>query len=82
VHRQAAVPGGDIEVRLDTCDGELLATLPLESATNGTSTLTASLPPREGVHALCFAVAASKLDPIWGIDHVRLIPRAMPGGAN
>lgn len=82
VRRQATVPGGDIEVRLDTCDGELLATLPLGPATNTGSMLSASLPPREGVHALCFAIATPKLDPIWGIDHVRLIPRAMPSRVN
>ena len=67
---------GELEVRLDRCDGELLASLPLASAaaSTGVTTLTAPLPPRIGRHDLCFTFTAKRLDPMWVVDWVQLLP--------
>jgi hypothetical protein len=76
-HRPASAPGGEFQVWLDNCDtGELLIAAPLEPGTIRRG-LTIELPPRQGVHALCFAYAAgSRVDPIWGVYQVELIPHA------
>jgi hexosaminidase len=79
VHRPSSTPGMELQVRLDSCDGELLAALPLGPAKPGLASLSAALPPRLGTHALCFAVAGDKLDPIWAIDEVQLVPAARKG---
>ena len=69
-------PDGELEVRLDSCAGELLASLPLAPATasTGVTTLAAPLPPRIGRHDLCFTFTAKHLDPMWAIDWVQLLP--------
>jgi hexosaminidase len=79
VHRPASTPPGEIQVRLDDCDtGELLAAAPLaEGRTRLEATVT--LPPRQGVHALCFAYAGARNDPIWGLRQVELVPRILEG---
>ena len=79
VHRPASSPGGEIQVRLDNCDtGELLAASPLpEGQIRLTATVT--LPAQKGVHALCFAYAGARNDPIWGLRQVELVPRTVEG---
>jgi hexosaminidase len=79
VHRTANSPGGEIQVRLDNCDtGELLGAAPLPEGRTGLKA-TVSLPARKGVHALCFAYAGARVDPIWGLSQVELVPRAWEG---
>ena len=70
-----ATPAGELRV-LDGCAGEALATLPLDRArTNaGVSVLEAALPPRPGVHDLCFIFSGEGHDPLWAIDTVELLP--------
>jgi hexosaminidase len=82
VLRPAATPEGELQVRLDSCLGALVATLPLApaSAAPGIGALTTSLPPIEGTHALCFEFTARRVDPLWAIAWVQLVPRARPGG--
>lgn len=64
---------GELEVRLDGCDGEPLVSLPLgEAAPVGVSMLRAPLPVKRGVHDLCLRFARPKLDPMWGIDWVAI----------
>jgi hexosaminidase len=76
VTHPATANGPALEVRLDDCGGELLATLPLAPAmtTDATTTLTAPLPPRTGRHDLCLRFAAGTSDPLWAIDEISLRP--------
>ena len=66
---------GELEVRLDRCDGELLARLPLvpASAAPGVTALApVTLPPRAGRHDLCLRFAQPRLEPVWVIDTIRI----------
>lgn len=68
-------PEGELEVRLDSCEGEKLATLPLAPAASS-PTLTplppAKIEPRTGQHDLCFIFTRKAVDPIWVIDSIGL----------
>lgn len=75
--RPPATPDGELEVRLDRCEGPPIAVLPLAPAKQdpGLTTLSAALPPLSGRHDLCFTFTARSLDPMWLINWVRLVPR-------
>ncbi|HEY2179705.1 MAG TPA: family 20 glycosylhydrolase [Caulobacteraceae bacterium] len=75
VRRTSTSNGMEIQVRIDGCEGALLAALPLGPAKPGLSELSSALPPRSGVHDLCFAVAGDSHDPIWGLNAVQLVPQ-------
>ncbi len=67
---------GELEVHAGTCDGELLARLPLAPAmrSQGVTTLPAApIPARGGTHDLCLRFAQPRLDPLWVLDSVRLV---------
>ncbi len=71
----ARSPEGELEVRLDGCEGELLVTLRLAPAANrlGVTRLPAvALPARAGAHDLCFRFARPGLDPMWALDWVEV----------
>jgi hexosaminidase len=62
-------------VRIDSCDGELLARLPLAPA--AANPAVTRLPPaplaaRAGRHDLCLRFAQPRLDPLWVIDSIRI----------
>jgi hexosaminidase len=64
---------GELEVRLDGCEGEPLLSLPLaEAALLGVSMLRAPLPVNSGMHDLCLRFARPALDPMWAIDWVAI----------
>jgi hexosaminidase len=66
---------GELEVRVDGCDGELIAKLPLAPAVDfdGVTKLPpASTTPRPGVHDLCFTFTGRDIDPMWAIARVEL----------
>ncbi|MGH8275666.1 MAG: family 20 glycosylhydrolase, partial [Steroidobacteraceae bacterium] len=68
-------PAGELEVRLDACEGAPIAVLPLAPAIDDDAVTvlpTASLPPLAGVHALCLRFTQPSLDPLWAIDWVQL----------
>jgi hexosaminidase len=75
---------GELEVRVDTCDGPPLAARPLTPAvaSDAVTVLSAVGPPPaaevgaafHGVHTLCFRFAQHGLDPLWAIDWVQLSP--------
>ena len=68
-------PAGELEVRLDGCEGPPLVTLPLSPAANrlGVTTLPAvALPARPGAHDLCLRFARPTLDPMWALDWVEV----------
>jgi hexosaminidase len=78
VLRPPATPEGELEVRADGCDGPPIAVLPLAPAAGrpGLTTLSGALPPMTGTHDLCFSFTAKKVDPIWVIDWIQLVPKA------
>src|SRR6185312_9580652 len=66
-------PAGELEVRIDGCEGPPVAVLPLApaAADNAVTTLpSATLQPRPGRHDLCFKFTQHQLDPMWAIDWV------------
>jgi hexosaminidase len=74
--RDPSTAFGELEVRLDSCDGERIATVSLATAVDN-PTVTA-LPPvslgnRAGTHDLCLTFTQAAVDPTWVIDTVELI---------
>ena len=68
-------PEGEIEVRIDGCDGVLTATMPLKPLAAGALEETLpqiSLPARPGPHDLCLRFARPRLDPMWALDWVEI----------
>jgi hexosaminidase len=73
---------GELEIRLDRCDGEPLAVLPLAPAVDNdavtvlprVSLRAASGQPLGGSHTLCLRFTQRSLDPLWVIDWVQLSP--------
>jgi hexosaminidase len=69
-------PSGELEVRLDGCEGEIIATLPLQPALGNnavTGLPAASIAHRDGKHDLCLKFAQWSADPMWVIDWVQLL---------
>jgi hexosaminidase len=68
---------GELEVRIDDCDGEPVATKELTAVPDNVWTKTLPqirLPPRAGRHDVCLRFARPKLDPMWALDWVRIAP--------
>jgi hexosaminidase len=84
--RKPQTAAGELEVRIDGCEGEKIATLPLAPATK--SYAVTQLPPvaiakRVGPHDLCFTFTRASVDPIWVLDAVQLVGLAdAEGGAH
>jgi len=75
--RPPSTPAGELEVRLDGCEGAPIAVLPLAPAAGNDAVTVlpaAELPPLKGTHALCFTFTQRTLDPLWAIDWVQLAP--------
>jgi hexosaminidase len=72
VTREPATESGELQVHLDSCDGEVLAALSLEPALSNPqlTDLSAPLPERSGTHNLCFVFTGKSPDPLWVIDSV------------
>jgi hexosaminidase len=70
-------PAGELEVRLDGCEGTPAAVLPLAPAA-GSDAVTvlpaAALPHESGAHTLCLRFTQARLEPLWTIDWVQLSP--------
>ncbi|MDE1163113.1 MAG: family 20 glycosylhydrolase [Acidobacteriaceae bacterium] len=66
----AKTAGGEVEVHLDSCKGQTIATLPLPQhpGKQGAVVLKAGLPAIQGAHDLCFQVARPQLDPLWTLN--------------
>jgi hexosaminidase len=84
--RKPQSPAGELEVRIDGCEGEKIATLPLAPAVK--SHAVTELPPvavakRTGPHDLCFTFTQAAVDPLWVLDAVQLVGLADgEGGAH
>ncbi|NEX94012.1 family 20 glycosylhydrolase [Caulobacter sp. 17J65-9] len=75
--RPPATPEGELEVRLDSCEGERIAVLPLKPAVASagvTELPPAPITPRAGRHDLCITYTAKSVDPLWAIDWIQLVP--------
>jgi hexosaminidase len=73
--RPPRTPAGELEVRVDRCDGEPVAVLPLAPAAGNAAVTVlppAALPHLTGAHALCFTFTQRTLDPLWALDWVQL----------
>ncbi len=75
-----STPDGELEVHLDTCEGERIAVLPLAPAVknDAITLLQAAFAPRAGVHDVCFTFTRAKPDPIWAISWVQFGPPPKP----
>jgi hexosaminidase len=83
--RKPQTPAGELEVRMDGCEGEKIATLPLAAAAKNyavTQLPPAAIAKRSGPHDLCFTFTQAAVDPFWVIDAVQLVGLAgTEGGA-
>jgi hexosaminidase len=78
--RPPATPAGELEVRIDGCDGARVASLPLAPAIDDdgiTRLSSAAVPAYSGMHDLCFSFTGAGIDPMWAIDRLEV----RPGGA-
>jgi hexosaminidase len=71
-----ATPDGELEIRLDGCDGRPVAQASLSPAVSNYG-LTV-LPPiemtsKQGKHDICFKFTRARVDPIWVIGSVELV---------
>ncbi len=74
--RKPQTPTGELEVRIDGCEGEKIATLPLASAAKNhavTELAPVPTPKRTGAHDLCFTFTQAAVDPLWVLDAVQLV---------
>nr|WP_298723546.1 family 20 glycosylhydrolase [uncultured Steroidobacter sp.] len=72
---EPSTAAGELEVRLDDCEGERIAVLPLAPAVGNFAVTTlppASITPREGKHDLCLSFTRKSIDPIWVLDSIEL----------
>jgi hexosaminidase len=70
---------GELEVHVDSCDGDVIARLPVEPATASSAVTRlprAPIEARPGRHDLCLRFAQPSLEPMWVIDTVGLVERA------
>ena len=84
--RKPRTPAGELEVRIDGCEGEKIATLPLAPAAKNyavTELAPVSISRRTGLHDLCFTFTQANVDPLWVLDAVQLVGLAdVAGGAH
>jgi len=72
--RPPTTPAGELEVRRDSCDGPLIATVPLEPATHtsGDAQVTGPIAAQTGAHDLCMTFTQRGPDPFWVLDRLTL----------
>jgi hexosaminidase len=74
VFRKPETPDGELEIRLDDCDGPVVAKLPLAPArgNSGVTTIGGTLAPSAGAHNLCATFTQNGPDPRWVLDKLTL----------
>ena len=72
--RKPETPDGELEIRLDDCEGPVVAKLPLAPAkgNSGVTALTGSIAPKTGTHTLCATFTQNQLEPVWVLDKLTL----------
>jgi hexosaminidase len=65
---------GELEVHRDTCDGPLIARVPLTAAAQraGDTEVAGRVEPTVGSHDLCITFAQKGVDPFWVLDRLTL----------
>ncbi len=74
--RKPATKYGELEIRLDDCNGKLVASTSLEPAVSNyglTPLPNIDLPSQEGRHDICLTFTRAKIDPIWVIGGLELV---------
>jgi hexosaminidase len=69
-------PEGELEAHLGTCDGPIVARMPLAPAVKSQAVTTLPRAPLRGVQGrgeLCLRFAQPRLDPLWVIDSIELV---------
>ena len=76
--RKPATPYGELEIRVDSCEGAPVAVVNLEAASrnNATTVVNATLPAQAGRHNLCLMFTQPGIDPTWVLDWVLVAPAA------
>ena len=68
---------GELDIRIDGCEGRRLVTAPLPAVpgNDGFITVQASLPaPAEGPHDLCIRFSGDTRPAMWVLDRITLLP--------
>jgi hexosaminidase len=67
-------PAGELEVHRDSCDGPLVARIPLAAAAQraGDTEVAGSIESTAGSHDLCMTFAQKGVDPFWVLDRLTL----------
>jgi hexosaminidase len=76
---------GELEVRIDGCEGEKIATLPLAPAATNyavTELPAVSIAKQSGKHDLCLMFTQATVDPLWVLDAVQLVVLADAAGGD
>ena len=71
----ARTPNGELEVRIDGCDADPEATVPLKPLPANDVEMTlpeVRVPARAGHHDICLRFARPRLDPMWALDWVEV----------
>lgn len=73
--RPPATPDGELEVRQGSCEGAVVATLPLAPATKSQAitVLKGRIAGAAGPQNLCFTFTQKSVEPMWAVDRVTLI---------
>lgn len=71
---KSTAPQGELVVRLDSCRGKEIASLPLPTDQPATFTLQGAVAKQAGTHNLCLAFTSPISGPIWGVGAVTLLP--------
>jgi hexosaminidase len=71
-----STPDGELEVHLDSCEGERIAVLPLAPAVknDAITILKGAMTPHSGVHDVCLLFTRARPDPVWAINWMQLVP--------
>ena len=79
VSRPAKTAHGELVVHKDSCDGEVLASMPLPDPSGARRfQLAAALPDQRGTHDLCLVFTAPITGPLYGIERASLTPSGKP----
>jgi hexosaminidase len=75
-----STPHGELEIRLDNCEGPLIGALSLTPAVDndGITVLTGEIAPQDGRHDLCLRFTRDSVDPIWAVERITLGSRERP----
>jgi hexosaminidase len=67
-------PAGELEIRRDSCDGPLIARIPLAAAAQraGDTAVSGPIESTAGTHDLCMTFAQKGVDPFWVLDRLTL----------